>query len=1771
MSPLLQAKEVNMKEPAVSSANDTNETPALSLETSTILNVTIANSEPLNLIAFRKNKIRLAISNALISQPLTWDENFGITTAMLSYQFMISENFNINLVKLPESQKFLLTETIKFNGLYYSEFAKHAVLDMHLDNYVDILVDVLLIPFCTIFEYFNKLEQVQEKILFDSSIFDEDPVTYRMEREIKKDELEENRRLFDSICHEYMIGTCSYCFKFIAMLRKDIREAFINKENYEMLIHKDEKRCVCKKYVDRVMTRETTNYYIVYNNKIEINVSREAFKNITGKVVYRDGKKFKYHNQALPFNPPTEHLEGVNFEGVFDLFNGASNLIQGGMSGLKSLLDLVSGACSHVSSLKRYSTLVFNLFTPLVSSFALIQNGLTNFSLINAVALVSNIMTMCRSFKEFEMTIPNKTATAQTTTEHISRSTSTATLREPSQSPCDINRKLENEKEFIRFKDALSRPISFNLSENSSDTDSTSDICSTVGDRFDDIRQKEKEAILKTPIIEEDSESYNKNDYKVFSDFISTLPDVEKDNESKVVFEMWDAFTLAGIHTMLPPFLSKIVEKMSVYTSCRLLDDTLFYQRISKFISMIIYWILNFASYFLPEFIIKPLYEFMDLTSFGRNAYLIMRMESITKKYLKSPQLSSNMAFQTEFIKVHEEYTEVFKGDFSYFNRNSSLKNLLLSFNAVYKLIKANQDTTRIEPICIILQGPPRCGKSQTLVGLDKILRAANKSVYVHTTPNVKTAKDFYDDYNGQDVFMMDDVGQMGGSQWTSVVNLVSPVKYSLPCANAELKQTKFMSSQMLICTTNSLSGMQFQRDDGIADPTALFRRCEIIDYADARVVWHREDQCFRMTGQATYHTYDLEQQTYIHGFTQEFQRMFPNTPTFFDFTAYKGVEYETPYYRWILDILSKQMKLKKSIKDLSDRLVVDDILKDITFEGWFDKISFKDVVNSLFDSNINGYFKGVLHRFLNYAFDLDTVVPNYSLPNSSIGRTFNFLINVIWFYGFYYTMYNLIECASEWMYGDDDFLKSSYNIIKKQVTEKMTNKEFQKEEDIDPFVRKIQKHVKYFGIVCNDPVTGVQMSARAGHCLVSGGNLITNAHFIKDAMNCRNYITVYSDYEKKMIMYDQVPIEIIYMNKSEDVAIFGLPKFVPSLLPDVSELFSINKHEYQLTPAYMISNHGIINIKNRIAAGSGIPMSIDEDVSVHNNNSVRYDIGSPGLCGTPIISDKNKIIGMHTGGFAVDGCRTGHGLAMVWSSKVKTVIYQILQHHKSIRYNLEVHENNGKDDCSVVKMNNIDKVGNSIPTGTKYVHSLAKGIYPEDKVPANLGQKNIIKDLAKKSYKPLKPINDRYLNFATSYIRAIVPKFTKVTEQEVVHGIRTSKGINKDTSCGFGLGSDKNEHIDFVNGTYKPEFSDRIQKLKNDIIRGEVDYKDVLYCETLKDELRLVEKKDKPRCFKMSPLTLTCLGREYFLDLIEKLSSNRMSNGIMVGVNPFTEWGKLADKANKYGGCIVDGDYKEYDGSMIAPIQLAVSEILLDRFVGNEDDKKICTFLLSTLIYCLTLNMNEILLTTHSCPSGSFITAVYNCIINKSYGAYIFSSCWDKYYGKMPILTDYVCNVFDAVYGDDKWCIARKAVLPFFNGVTFQEECAEIGLTFTSTDKSSEMLPFKNFLDTSFLKRNFAMHPTIGGITCPLDKTTMTATLNYVSDKERLEELTIVKLLNFQREAYLHDEYESYMNHIEEFTKEHNIEFVKLTDDYLRELYMLNPEEYSTGLLHDF
>jgi hypothetical protein len=211
---------------------------------------------------------------------------------------------------------------------------------------------------------------------------------------------------------------------------------------------------------------------------------------------------------------------------------------------------------------------------------------------------------------------------------------------------------------------------------------------------------------------------------------------------------------------------------------------------------------------------------------------------------------------------------------------------------------------------------------------------------------------------------------------------------------------------------------------------------------------------------------------------------------------------------------------------------------------------------------------------------------------------------------------------------------------------------------------------------------------------------------------------------------------------------------------------------------------------------------------------------------------------------------------------------------------------------------------------------------------------------------------------------------------------------------------------------------------------------------------------------------------------------------------------------------------------------------------------------------------MNWVFISTHGLASGIAITSFYNSCINIMYTAYGFHLCAHSV-GIKANLQLYLQSTMFYTYGDDLIGSVKDSVKLWFNPATYRQVIKSLHLDFTPADKGewTDDNMFGPIEKHSFLKRDFRFHPRLQTTVAPLSTVSMNSTLNYISDGMRNEELCLVKLANYQREAYLHYEtYSENMAYVKNFANEKGLYPTFYTERQLIELYKNN--EYAELLV---
>lgn len=291
------------------------------------------------------------------------------------------------------------------------------------------------------------------------------------------------------------------------------------------------------------------------------------------------------------------------------------------------------------------------------------------------------------------------------------------------------------------------------------------------------------------------------------------------------------------------------------------------------------------------------------------------------------------------------------------------------------------------------------------------------------------------------------------------------------------------------------------------------------------------------------------------------------------------------------------------------------------------------------------------------------------------------------------------------------------------------------------------------------------------------------------------------------------------------------------------------------------------------------------------------------------------------------------------------------------------------------------------------------------------------------------------------------------------------------------------------------------------------------IYVDCLKDYRLTPEKCAQPgktRIFSIAPVQTTIDVRRYLGNFLCSYKNGCIRAEHGIGINAQSmQWTDLVLYLTKIGSNIVTGDYANFGPTLSSQIVMHCLDNILywHEFYDASPDH---IFHLKQILY------SEIMTPFHMCAdlvyqplngigSGSPITAELNSEVNKHYIKYAWLDIWfnkNKEYATMEMFHKHVRVV---TYGDDFIMSVSDEVKDIFNCATIAACLCKYGIRLTSADKGSEIVPYSNLCNSTFLKRSFRKHPTRANVwLAPIEKRSVTECLNWCHKSEDLRGATL-------------------------------------------------------------
>jgi len=1204
-------------------------------------------------------------------------------------------------------------------------------------------------------------------------------------------------------------------------------------------------------------------------------------------------------------------------------------------------------------------------------------------------------------------------------------------------------------------------------------------------------------------LLQHTSPTYNNWTPSYFVGFLARIYSIFT-RTRKFTGESLDSTLLLAGAIGLPDTFFNILKRLNILTNKKIGDHPGLFlegiQCISTYLSQLVHKVT-----WLPEPVRKV---FEKLFTYGNFQLQIIDMQTNLNKWKTDKKILADVNFrntifkQKEEIDKHPDTTEKLRVGINF-------KLFYGEFSKMVTSAKAFEKCSRQEPVLIVLEGPPGVKKT---VAVLKIIKLLNLSVYTHIVKSVEDGKDFYDGYNNEDVFVMDDVGQQGVSQWRTIINMVSSIRMPLECASVDLKDTKYFDSKIIIVTTNNFTNLVgLTKSDGISDIKALWRRAQVFRFnSETKLVFGRFDV-------------KLDNWTNISLFNSSKE-----------IKPFQGDNLEisifiTAYIRKCINYLNE---ISVDIDLTSSQVqVAQDRVEEILAE-YYDAQSWSSATKTI--TCTWNFIKDYLEDFIKVIYD-------FILENVNNVYCWIAGVGIYMSYKFYCDYCNIgalgmeesnLEIVNEWT-------KVTHG--KGRLVEIRDSRVYSSESTLGTLVDSVQKQVKLIKILLKNN------SFEISHCLVSGNSILLPAHVIYDHASSLILYNSQQDFINEVRALDHSSFEVVLEDKLNDVAILRLPLLNKTPYRNISNYFKY-RNKVAKNPYFVWSGEPI-KLEGTYIPSEVLPKYHTRFGEVVVSEPLTYQMSSKGFCGSVIADENAGIIGFHVAG---DG---NIGISKIFSQSIISRINEELSKDFDSSINLVEKQ---LDHFSGM-------VGRSsqISDGPKKTHlqpSFMSDLHEATKYPANLRAlgDHTVKLRAKRVHKPVTTILVEELKYMEDFLNFILPNFSPITEKETIQGNVDLASINKDSVSGMDFPLEKENYFDFQKGECTEIFKEDLLLYRK---QCEIRYPDkITQHHTVKDELRIESKVDKPRTFGVDSLLTQFEMKRLMGNLMIQLKEERWNNGLAIGINPYKDWPKLYDKLSTCKVCW-DADIGEYDASISPQIQNLVNKVVIKKFVGTENDKKILSRILDLVIQSWVVAGNKLFFKTHGVLSGMWITNLFNSIYNRCYTAGWYYRETVKNFGKANSISKFLNEIVEFVQGDDKICGSKNNV-GIYNAITMRDYFTSCGMTFTDGIKGNINTPGKSLDECSFLKRKFAFHDELGCIVGPLSLESITNSIRWYKDDNQEEEIMKDKYHVYQRELYLHGPLgKKMMQEAKEFLIKRNIKMDSLSLDYLRKTYLDDPD----------
>lgn len=406
------------------------------------------------------------------------------------------------------------------------------------------------------------------------------------------------------------------------------------------------------------------------------------------------------------------------------------------------------------------------------------------------------------------------------------------------------------------------------------------------------------------------------------------------------------------------------------------------------------------------------------------------------------------------------------------------------------------------------------------------------------------------------------------------------------------------------------------------------------------------------------------------------------------------------------------------------------------------------------------------------------------------------------------------------------------------------------------------------------------------------------------------------------------------------------------------------------------------------------------------------------------------------------------------------------------------------------------------------------------------------------------------------------------LSEHETINGVSHEpflQGMDMSTSPGFPYVISRPKK--FVGKEYLFSGTPGSYRVNDDYLRTTLDKMESMakqsmrienvWVGTLKDEKRLIAKNKlgKTRLFTVGPVHFTMMVRKYCLAFVACFYNNQLNIPSGVGMNPEScQWKEMYDKLASTSHIGFDGDFSNWDGTLIPEVMEAVN-FIVNEWYGDEH-YRVREVLFNEMTHTQQSCLNVIFYKRQGNPSGNPMTVVINTIGNMLYMAY----CWFRLAPQeMKDEVLFRNNVTYFAYGDDNIVTVAPSCASYYNMITVGQELDRIGIDYTPTSKIGVREAIRLLRDMSFLKRKFRFH---GSQVYPLmDEHTLHELVNWVRKSDDPQEALSMNIASCMRMAFFYGYpyYKEFRDSIMQVAREQRVQLDIPTYQYFNQYYSVH------------